>query len=243
MITEKTYNLDCPRCGNKMEVYAIIPDGFQGREEIVCPQCKQQIADMPAVLTGDPRNIDLLKARAAYRCSIDRFEGSWVDYTAAMEAAPEQAAELAVEREKVTRYDEPARYQAGDEGPTGGIIVMVMDYPKYGWRYVEATPACIARVPWDEAKRLCTESWHWDRSDWDLATKNELASLLRLIDKGRDRRGNCTDYSAPGWHWTNERGLALSFWGPTGPWGSTRGNFQTLDTTTPCCVRPVRRFN
>ena len=136
----------------------------------------------------------------------------------------------------------PALYRLGEEGPSGGTIVMVKDYPGDGWRYTEAAPGCIARTGWDEAKRLCTEGRHWGRSDWDLATNDELAELLRLIDKGLDRRGNCTDYSAPGWHWTNERGFALSFWGPTGPWGSARGHFQTVDAATSCCVRPVRRF-
>jgi len=136
------------------------------------------------------------------------------------------------------KYDiESCKYQVGDQGPAGGVIVLVMDYQKYGWRYAEAAPKCIAKLNWDDAKRLCCEETHWGFNDWDLPDKDSLVSLLRIRHPG-----DCVDYYAPGYHWTNERGLALTFWGPTGYWGNTAGHFQECNPASLCAVRPVRKF-
>jgi hypothetical protein len=102
---------------------------------------------------------------------------------------------------------------------------------------VEATPSCIAQLPWDEAKKLCEEQMHWGRTDWELPDRASLVGLLRL-----PRHGGCTDFYSPGYHWTNEQGVALTFWGPTGYWGSTAGHFVD-GVQKACSVRPVRRFN
>ena len=129
-------------------------------------------------------------------------------------------------------------YKVGDTGPVGGFILIVNDnYEKDGWRYIEAAPCCIAKTDWDEANRLCTENTHWDRRDWELPDRASLVSLLRL-----PLHGDCIDFWAPGYHWTNERGLSLTFWGPTGYFGSTAGHFLDLPAHYLCAVRPVRKF-
>jgi len=128
-------------------------------------------------------------------------------------------------------------YKVGDDGPAGGFIVIAKDDSENGWRYIEAAPICIAKIGWDEANRKCTTEIHWGFNNWELPDRDSLVSLLRL-----HRHGSCVDYHAPGYHWTNERGLALTFWGPSGYFGNTAGHFLNLDAATPCAVRPVRRF-
>jgi hypothetical protein len=128
-------------------------------------------------------------------------------------------------------------YAIGDEGPAGGRIVLIAGDSECNWRYAEAAPCCIAKVSWDEAVRLCAEYRQGGYDDWELADLDCLITLIRS-----NWHGDCTDYYAPGWHWTNVKGKAFSFWGPATAWSNTRGQYESLDTATPCAVRPVRKF-
>jgi hypothetical protein len=145
-------------------------------------------------------------------------------------------------------------YQTGDTGPAGGFIFFDWQNrksgaPLMGMRFTEAAPGCIAAAPYYEAVRLCAEYRLGAYGDWELASGEDLAELLRCC-----KHGDCVNYSSPGWHWAAAsnaekpgdgkapRFWAMSFWGPSGYWGSTAGHFEMFDPAYAHAVRPVRRF-
>jgi hypothetical protein len=144
-------------------------------------------------------------------------------------------------------------YQVGDTGPAGGFIIFDRQQrksgaPIQGQCYTEAAPACIALAPWYDAVRLCAAYRGGGYGDWELASSGDLVELLRCR-----KHGDCINHSSPGWHWAaasdqerpggfKDRAYALSFWGPSGPWGNTAGHSEAFDTGNAFAVRPVRYF-